>query len=637
MRTLTEYFTNTIISSFYTADVTAGHLYYKLTSSSHQVYSDRFTFEVTNNKSNVVPENIFHIQWSWFVMGHKQYNVTETDSAVNVLVRRKGNLKQQSSVTCLTHGGSARGRAKVADMIDFTPVSNTLLFEEGEGEKYCVVPILDDDKFEGLEKFTVKLLEPSYALLGRPRKSMVNINDDEDKPSVTFEASHFVVRETEGFIIAQLKRSGDINMEVSVMCVSEDGSAIGSQPHQLANGTDFIHRLHDESSMVVFAPGITESSCTVKIIDDLIFEMNEEFFLLLKDPSHGTTLGENWRASVTIRGPNDQSTIGFSPTEYMVSESKGSVTLWLERTGMDLSHTCSVWCITRDGSSQEAQPSLDFVPHSEQVNFTKDQRIANCSIHLIDDKLNPKVEGREQFVVSLSTGQNATISSSTSEAVVTLTDEEDSPLIQFGAAEVTVRENQTVVRIPVVRLGDMSQVSTVRCSTRQRSAKADEDFIERPNTIESVVTFNRGVSRIECEVNLIDDLVYEKEERFIVKLSHPESTSSFRPHLGEDRVARVTIVDWEDRPRVSFEHGAYATTQPTSLKPSSTYHIPIIRLGDSSQMSWVNVSTKDGSAIAGEDYQSLHTQLELSPGDIRLVDFLTFVVDCFCIMVSQGL
>lgn len=553
-------------------------------------------------------------------MGHKQYNVTETDGAVSVLVRRKGNLKQQSSVTCLTHGGSARGRAKVMDMIDFTAVSNTLLFEEGEAEKYCVVPIQDDGKFEGSEKFTVKLMEPSYALLGRPRKSLVYINDDEDKPSVTFESSHFVVRETEGFIIAKLKRSGDISMSVSVMCVSVDGSAIGSQPNKLVNGTDFIHRLHDESSMVAFAPGITESSCTVKIIDDHIFEMNEEFFLILKNPSQGTTLEENWRASVFIRGPNDQSTIGFSPTEYIVSESKGTVTVWLERTGMDLSHTCSVWCVTRDSSYQEAQPSLDFIPHSEQINFTEGQTTANCSIHLLDDKLNPKVEGREQFVVSLNTGQNASISSSTSEATVTLTDEEDSPLIQFGAAEVTVRENQTVVRIPVLRLGDMSQISTVRCSTRQRSAKANVDFIERPNTVESIVTFNRGVSRMECEVNLINDLIYEKEEKFIVKLSHPDSTTSFRPHLGEDRVARVTIIDWEDRPRVSFEHGAYTTTQPTALNPSSVYRIPIIRLGDSSQVSRVNVSTKDGSAKSGEDYQPLLTQMELGPGDTRLVD-----------------
>lgn len=596
-------------------------------SSSHQVYSDKFTFEVTDSNSSVVPENVFHIQWSWFVMAHKQYNVTETDSAVRILVRRIGNLKQQSSVTCLTHGGSARGRAKGEDVVDFTAVSNALLFEEGEAEKFCVVPIQDDDRFEGSEKFTVKLIKPSYALLGRPRKSVVNIKDDEDRPIVTFEASHFVVTETEGFIIARMERSGDINMGVSVMCVSEDGSAIGSQPNYLANGTDFIHRLHDESSMVVFAPGITESSCTVKIIDDHIFEMNEEFFLLLKDPSEGTALGENWRASVTIKGPNDQSMIGFNPSEYIVSENNGSVTLWLERTGMDLSHTCSVWCITRDGSYQEAQPSLDFVPHSEQINFTEGQRTASCSIQLIDDKLNPKVEGREQFVVSLSTGLNASISSSSSEATVILTDEEDSPMIQFGAAEMTVRENQTVVRIPVIRSGDLSQVSTVRCSTRPRSAKANIDFIERPNTEDSVITFNRGVSRIECEVNLIDDTIYEKEEKFIVKLSHPDSTFSFRPHLGEDRVARVTIIDWEDRPRVSFEQGAYTTTQPTAINPSSLYHIPVIRLGDSSLASWVNVSTEDGSAVSAEDYESLTTQVEFGPGDTRLVELQTLTVD----------
>ena len=584
------------------------------------MFSDHFIFEITDNKSSAVPENIFHIQWSWFVMVHKQYSVRETEKVVNVLVRRIGNLKQQSSVTCITHGGSARGRTRGMQKVDFTPVSNPLQFVEGEAEKYCVVPIQDDDVFEGSEAFNVKLVNPSYALLGRPRKSLITINDDEDKPLVIFDTSHFVVSESEGFIIAGLKRHGDTSVGVSVMCVSEDGTAKGSQPKHLANGTDFIHRLHDESSRVVFAPGTTESSCTVKIIDDLIFEMNEGFYLVLKDPSENTVLGENWKASVTIRGPNDQSTIGFNPTQYIVSESEDQVTLRLERTGMDLSHTCSVWCTTGDVSYQEAQPTLDFVSHSEQINFTVGQRTANCSIQLIDDELNPKVEGREQFVVSLSTGQNASVSTSSSEAVVTLTDKEDTPSIQFGAAEVTVRENQTMVRVPVIRSGDLSQVSYVRCSTRQRSAKASLDFIERPNTKDSVVTFHKGVSRMECEVSLIDDVIYEKEEKFIVKLSHPDSASSFRPHLGEDRVTRVTIIDWEDRPRVSLEHGVYTTTQPPALNPFASYHVPIIRLGDSSQVSWVNVSTQDGSALAGLDYQSFSTQVEFVPGNARLVD-----------------
>lgn len=589
------------------------------------MYSDQFTFEITDNKSSVVPDNIFHIQWSWFVMVHKQYSVKETENVVNIQVKRIGNLKQQSSVTCITHGGSARGRARGMQKVDFTSVSNPLQFVEGEAEKYCVVPIQDDDVFEGSETFSVKLVTPSYALLGRPRKSLISINDDEDKPLVMFDSSHFIVSETEGFIIAGLKRHGDTSIGVSVMCVSEDGSAIGSQPNHLANGTDFIHRLHDESSMVVFAPGATDSSCTVKIIDDHIFEMNEEFFLVLKDPSENTALGEHWRASVTIRGPNDQSTIGFTPTEYIVSESEDIVTLRLERTGMDFSHTCSVWCTTGDASYQEAQPSLDFVPHSEQINFTVGQRTANCSIQLIDDKLNPKVEGSEQFIVSLTIGQNASVSSINSEAIVTLTDKEDSPSIQFGAAEVTVRENQTMVRVPVIRSGDLSQVSYVRCSTRQRSAKANVDFVERPNTKDSVVTFHKGVSRMECEVSLIDDFVYEKEEKFIVKLSHPDSASTFRPHLGEDRVARVTIIDWEDRPRVSLEHGVYTTTQPPALNPSAPFHIPIIRLGDTSQVSWVNVSTQDGSAQAGVDYQSISNQVEFGPGNTRLVDRLSLL------------
>lgn len=613
------------VSSFTQADIIAGRIYYELITYAHNITSDEFIFEVTDSKPNTVSGNVFHIQWAWLIMAHREYNVTETGGVVKVFVKRTGNLKQHSTVTCITHGGSAKGKSKEPQDVDFRFVSEPVQFSEGETEKYCTIPIHDDDRFEGPEAFSVKLVDPNYALLGKPRKSVVTIIDNEDKPSVVFETSHFIINETEGPIFARLKRKGDISLPVSVICISEDGSAKGSEPTQITNETDFVHRPHDESSRVVFPPGIQVSSCNVRIIDDSIFEVNEDFRLILTDPSDGVTLGEIQEAFVTIRGPNDQSTIGFIQLQYNISESESEVSVYLERTGVDLSYPSTVWCATKSYTPEEAQPSLDYVPHSEQVNFKEGQERATCTINLIDDKVNPKLEGPERFRVFISTAQNASINSAASETVVTIFDEEDAPSIQFTMPEVRVRENQTIVKIPIQRSGDLSRVSTVYCFTRQRSAKAGIDFMERPNTKDSVIIFPKGVSKVECEVGLLDDLVYEKEERFIVKLSHPSSLSDLRPYIGENKIVRVTILDWEDRPRVSLQHGAYTVAEPQARDLTSSLSVPIIRLGDTSQVSRVMVSTRDNSAASGSDYHPLHTQVEFVPGDTVVEVKITIV------------
>lgn len=613
------------VMSFTQADIISGHLYYELTTYAQSVTSDHFTFEVTDSKPNTVTGNAFHIQWSWFVVAQREYNVTESDGEAKVLVKRTGNLKQPSVVTCATHTGSASGGKGRARGEDFTEITEPIEFGEGETEKYCTIPIHDDEEFEGPEVFTVKLTDPNYALIGKPKKSVVTIYDEEDKPKVEFETNTFAVDETEGFIFARLRRTGDLNVPASVMCLTKDGSAMGSEPNQLTSGTDFIHRNPDESSRVVFPPGVKMSTCNVKIIDDPEFEDNEDFMIYLKDPSDGVILGEIHEAIVRVKGANDDCKIKLTQTQYNVSESETAVSVTLDRTGIDLNYSSSIWCATKAFQPEEAQPSLDYIPHSEQVIFPSGVQTAVCNIKIIDDKVNPRLEGPEKFVVFISTAQNASIDASAAEAVVTIQDDEDAPSMQFTLPEIKVRENQTVVKIPIQRTGDLSRVSTVYCFTRQRSAKAGIDFIERPNTKDSMVTFPRGVSKVECEVGILDDLVFEKEEEFIVKLSHPESPSHLQPTVGENKITRVSILDWEDRPRVSFQRNDYTVAEPLAGELTSKFNIPIIRLGDVSQVTRVMVSTRDGSAASGTDYHPLHAEVEFPPGNTSIDMELTIV------------
>lgn len=66
------------------------------------------------------------------------------------------------------------------------------------------------------------------------------------------------------------------------------------------------------------------------------------------------------------------------------------------------------------------------------------------------------------------------------------------PKVQFVEPEVEVNENDGNVSVTIIRSGDLSIPSSVRCYTRQGSAQVMMDYDERPNNIGSVVTFLPG-------------------------------------------------------------------------------------------------------------------------------------------------
>lgn len=74
------------------------------------------------------------------------------------------------------------------------------------------------------------------------------------------------------------------------------------------------------------------------------------------------------------------------------------------------------------------------------------------------------------------------------------------PLLHFSNEKITVAEDAGNVTLIIKRIGDLSHETYLRCFTRQESAKVNEDFVERPNTIESIVRFSRREYQKECTV-----------------------------------------------------------------------------------------------------------------------------------------
>lgn len=66
------------------------------------------------------------------------------------------------------------------------------------------------------------------------------------------------------------------------------------------------------------------------------------------------------------------------------------------------------------------------------------------------------------------------------------------PSMQFEKVAYTVKEKDGVLHMPIVRTGDLTYKSSVRCFTRTMSAMVMDDFEERRNADVSRVVFLKG-------------------------------------------------------------------------------------------------------------------------------------------------
>ncbi|XP_073093520.1 extracellular matrix organizing protein FRAS1 isoform X5 [Manis javanica] len=610
--------------TFTQEDVNLGLIHYVLHEEKIHEVMDSFQFLVKDSKPNVVGDNVFHVQWSLISFKYTSYNVSEKAGSVSVTVQRTGNLNQYAIVLCRTRQGTASsGISSQAGQQDYVEYAGQVQFDEREDTKSCTIVINDDDVFENIESFTVELSMPAYALLGEFTQAKVIINDTEDEPTLEFDKKTYRVNESAGFLFAPIERKGDSSSIVSAICYTVPKSAMGSSLYALESGSDFKSRGMSAESRVIFGPGVTMSTCDVMLIDDSEYEEEEEFEIALADASDNARIGKIASAKVLISGPNDASTISLGDTAFTVSEDAGSVKIPVVRHGTDLSTFTSVWCATRPSDPASATPGVDYVPSSRKVEFGPGVTEQYCTLTILDDTQYPVIEGLETFVVFLSSAQGAEMTKPF-QAVIAINDTfQDVPSMQFAKDLLLVKEKEGVLHVPIVRSGDLSYESSVRCYTRGHSAQVVEDFEERRNAESSRIIFLKGDKMKNCTVSIHDDSMFEPEEQFRVYLSHPLGNHWSGTKIGKNNVATVTISNDEDAPTIEFEEAAYQVREPSGPDAMAILNIKVIRRGDQNRTSKIRCSTRDGSAQSGVDYYPKSRVLKFSPG----VDHIFFKVE----------
>ncbi|ABW26710.1 DUF4347 domain-containing protein [Acaryochloris marina] len=176
---------------------------------------------------------------------------------------------------------------------------------------------------------------------------------------------------------------------------------------------------------------------------------------------------------------------------------------------------------------------------------------------------------------------------------------------------ILVNESAGVVTITAVRSGPALAPATLEYTTNEvgssDTALADIDFITptlngRSNTGE--ITFSIGEMVKTFTIPIIDDTLLEGNETFSVGIQNPSTGS-----LGAPRTTLVTIIDDDAASTLSVTDTAINVEEGTA-----TASITVQRSGNSASAASVDFSTRDGTAIAGQDYRATSGTLTFAAG-----------------------
>ncbi|KAG8007986.1 FRAS1-related extracellular matrix protein 2 [Nibea albiflora] len=575
---------NDSISTFSQADIDDLNICYVLRNDENAT-SDVFHFSVADSGGNKLKNQQFRLDWAWISLEKEYYVVDEEDKFLEVVLRRRGYLGETSFIGIGTEDGTAKKeedfKGRSQRQVQFNPGQTTATWR---------VRILTDGKYEQAETFQILLSEPVMGVMEFPATATVEILDPSDESTVFFPEQIHSVEEDVGELFIPVHRSGDISQELMVVCYTQHGSASGTIPTTVLSYSDYISRPEEHGSILRFDKGEREKQCRVMIIDDSLYEGEENFNVTLSLPVGGR-LGLHYPTTKVniLEDMDDAPVFYFGEVEYRVDESDGYVEVKVWRTGTDLSKTGTITVRSRKAEPVSAEAGIDYVGISRNLDFAPGVSMQTFRVTILDDLGQPELEGTESFELVLRMPVDGVLGEP-GKATVFINDSiSDLPKVQFREPVYTGEESDGQITATVYRSGDIRHKSTVRCYTREA---------EKP-----------------CILSLVDDTLYEEGEELRLVLGYPKSDSQFGASVGALNETLVKIKDTADKPIIRFLGTKFSVSEPKESGAVATVSIPVVRVGDTSKVSVVRVHTKDGSAISGEDYNPVSQDIEFKQGD----------------------
>jgi outer membrane autotransporter protein len=342
---------------------------------------------------------------------------------------------------------------------------------------------------------------------------------------------------------------------------------------------------------------------TVAVNGDTRVEANESFFVDLSGAVGATIDDSEGEAAVQ----NDDSTTVSIGDVSVAEGDTGTVDAVLTVTlSNESALPVTVDFATRDGTATIADG--DYQAAAGTLTFDPNEISQTVSVAVNGDLT---VEPGESFFVDLSSAAGATIADGEGEATI---QNDDGTVLSIGDASVLEKdEGGRTAIVPVVLSAPSALLVTVDFATRDGSATlAGDDYRAQAGELR----FAPGVTRRDLRILVIGDTAVEPDERFFIDLESPAGAG-----LG-DAEGVVTIRNDDRAPGVLRLAAA-----PSVAEGAGSATITVERTGGASGEATVEFETADGTALAGEDYQSAAGTLRWGDGESGSRSFVVELLD----------
>jgi bacillopeptidase F len=312
--------------------------------------------------------------------------------------------REKALITLLRTGGTS-GNAVVsyqtiADTAiaegDFIAAEGTARFHTGEREKQITIDLIDDQQFEGSERFQVLITElDGEATIGRPAAITVTILDDDPNTylaSISLEAVRYEVNENSRKLSMNIIREGNLDSAVSVNYSTLDGSAKQHQDYLPASGT------------ITFAEGSRRGHLSIDILDDTIYEQESSFTLILSNASSGAVISNPATAIIRIR---DNDALPFVSIQSPTTRTSGNLIESQQSSQLDINRSLG----KREQLSGSAELKIIELNLRNYAEATAPHKDVSNDIPK-DSAQNTKSEGTDESGQSSCESENRTNSAS---------------------------------------------------------------------------------------------------------------------------------------------------------------------------------------------------------------------------------
>ena len=205
---------------------------------------------------------------------------------------------------------------------DYTPLSNTVIFADGEARKQSRSTIFTNT-LAGNRTVGLVIVNPTNTIVSTPNTATLTIEDNSTSAGdIMFASTNYSVSELSGSVTINLIRTNGSTGEISVTALTTSGGTA-------AAGVDYA----PTNVTVDFVDGQTNAFFTVSVLRNPLVTGNQTVNLTLTNIS-GTNGPEILPPSTVPLTILDADTgFAFDLPAYFVDETNGSITITVDRIG----------------------------------------------------------------------------------------------------------------------------------------------------------------------------------------------------------------------------------------------------------------------------------------------------------------